>query len=317
MDWTTRMNTAIDYIEENLAGNIDYSKAAEKAFCSTFHFQRMFLAVCGITPAEYVRRRRLTLAVTELSDDLSKVIDIALKYGYESPDAFTRAFRNMHGITPTAAREPGVKLTAYPRISFQIQITGGNDMDYRIIETPAFNTAMVSRKFTNIGGQNFKDIPTWWEEFMKSPDCATITTLSGGKPGTITGGTMLGICYGEEETGENPVHDTEFGFEGDNTPTQGVERAEWTDYQRQQLRSLSQKLEELCNFDDDNKLASAELIIEDWLKSGFNPVVYCRFIPTANYVGKQLAPVLKKKFPKLDLQVVTSELPDELRRLVA
>ena len=75
-------------------------------------------------------------------------------------------------------------------------------MDYRIIETPAFNTAMVSRKFTNIGGQNFKDIPTWWEEFMKSPDCATITTLSGGKPGTITGGTMLGICYGEEETGE-------------------------------------------------------------------------------------------------------------------
>jgi AraC family transcriptional regulator len=202
MDWTTRMNAAIDYIEENLAGNIDYNTAAGKAFCSTFHFQRMFLAVCGITPAEYVRRRRLTLAVIELSDDSSRVLDIALKFGYESPDAFTRAFRNMHGVTPTAAREPGVKLTAYPRISFQIRLTGGNDMDYRMIEIPAFNIAMVSRKFTNIGGQNFKDIPTWWGEFRKSPDCAALAALSGEKHGKLTGGTMLGVCYGEEETGE-------------------------------------------------------------------------------------------------------------------
>ncbi|HEY95382.1 MAG TPA: AraC family transcriptional regulator [Dehalococcoidia bacterium] len=202
MDWTARMNAAIDYIEENLAGSIDYSKAAGKAFCSTFHFQRMFLAVCGITPAEYVRRRRLTLAVAELSDDSSRVIDIALKYGYESPDAFTRAFRNMHGVTPTAAREPGVKLTAYPRISFQIQLTGENDMDYRMIETPAFNIAMVSRKFTSIGGQNLKDIPAWWEEFSKSPDCAALVALSGEKTGPITGGTMLGVCYGEEKTSE-------------------------------------------------------------------------------------------------------------------
>jgi AraC family transcriptional regulator len=202
MDWTARMNAAIDYIEENLEGNIDYSKAAEKAFSSTFHFQRMFLAVCGITPAEYVRRRRLTLAVMDLSDDSSRVIDIALKYGYDSPDAFTRAFRNMHGVTPTAAREPGVKLTAYPRISFQIQLTGGIDMDYRMIETPAFNIAMVSRKFTNIGGQNFKDLPEWWGEFRKSPDCAELAALRGSGPGKYTGGSMLGVCYGEEKTGE-------------------------------------------------------------------------------------------------------------------
>ncbi len=202
MDWTSRMNAAIDYIEENLKGNIDYAEAAEKAFCSTFHFQRMFLAVCGITPAEYVRRRRLTLAVTELSNDSSKVIDIALKYGYESPDAFTRAFRNMHGVTPTAAREPGVKLMAYPRISFQVQLKGGIDMDYRMTETPAFTIAMVSRKFTNIGGQNLKDIPKWWEEYSKTPDFTALTALSKEKPGKVTGGVMLGVCYGEEKTGE-------------------------------------------------------------------------------------------------------------------
>lgn len=202
MDWTSRMNAAIDYIEENLAGNIDYSKAAENAFCSVFHFQRMFLAVYGTTPAEYVRRRRLTLAVAELGVDSSRVIDIALKYGYESPDAFTRAFRNMHGVTPTAARESGVKLTACPRISFQIQLTGGTDMDYRLKETPAFKIAMISKKFTNIGGQNFQDLPTWWGEFRQSPDWAALRVLSGEKPGTFTGGGMLGVCYGEEETGE-------------------------------------------------------------------------------------------------------------------
>ena len=90
------------------------AEAAEKACCSTFHFQRIFFAINGLTPAEYARRRRLTLAAMELAADKAKVIDVAIKYGYESPDAFTRAFRNLHGVTPTAAREPGVPLTAYP-----------------------------------------------------------------------------------------------------------------------------------------------------------------------------------------------------------
>jgi AraC family transcriptional regulator len=202
MDWSERMNAAIDYIEENLAGNIDYSKAAEKAFCSTSHFQRMFLAVYGITPAEYVRRRRLTLAITELSLDSSKVIDIALKYGYDSPDAFTRAFRNMHGVTPTVARDPGVKLTAYPRISLHIEPKGETYMNYRIIEKPVIPVAMVSRKFSNVNDQNLTDIPKWWEHFTASPDCAELFALRGNAPGRHTRGLMLGVCYGEEETGE-------------------------------------------------------------------------------------------------------------------
>ncbi|MGH8006240.1 MAG: helicase-related protein [Candidatus Binatia bacterium] len=116
------------------------------------------------------------------------------------------------------------------------------------------------------------------------------------------------------EAGENPVGDTEFGFEGDNSPTQVAEHNDWTDYQRQQLRGLSHQLAILANLKDDQKLASAEIILEDWLAKGFNPVVFCRYIATANYVGEQLAPALKKKFPKLDLQVITSELPDDLRK---
>lgn len=113
---------------------------------------------------------------------------------------------------------------------------------------------------------------------------------------------------------ENPVRDTEFGYEGDNTPTQIIERHDWTSAQRQSLRDLARELEKLANLKDDQKLASAELIIEDWLNEGLQPVVFCRYISTANYLGQSLAPVLKKKFPKLDIQVITSELPDEVRK---
>jgi AraC family transcriptional regulator len=157
------MNTAIDYIEANLAGEIDFNEAARKACCSTFHFQRVFFAINDITPAEYTRRRRLTLAATDLASGNHKIIDIAMKYGYDSPNAFTRAFRNLHGVTPTAAREPGVTLTAYPRISFHIQL---------------------------------------WDEFVKAPDCQKLTALSDGKPGAMTRGAMLGICYGEADAVE-------------------------------------------------------------------------------------------------------------------
>ena len=202
MEWSERMNAAIDYIEDNLAGEIDFTKAAEKACCSTFHFQRVFFAINGLTPAEYSRRRRLTLAATELTSGKEKIIDTAIKYGYESPDAFTRAFRNLHGVTPTAAREPGVTLTAYPRISFHIELKGGNDMDYKILKKPAFPIALTSRQFTNVDGQNLKDIPKWWGEFLKSPECSQMTSLTGNSPGTVTGGEMLGVCYGEADTGE-------------------------------------------------------------------------------------------------------------------
>ena len=113
---------------------------------------------------------------------------------------------------------------------------------------------------------------------------------------------------------DNPVRDTEFGFEGDNAPTQVIERNDWTASQRQKLRDFARRLDQLTGPGEDSKLASAALIIEDWLSHGFHPVVFCRYIATANYVGEQLAPLLKRKFPKLDLTVITSELPDELRK---
>lgn len=122
------------------------------------------------------------------------------------------------------------------------------------------------------------------------------------------------LSIDQEDLEQNPVHDLEYGTEQDSTPAHIIEKNDWTDYQRQQLRSLASELESLSNINDDQKLLSTELILDDWLSDGFNPVVYCRYIATAKYVGEMLVPSLKKKYPHLDIQVITSEIPDELRK---
>lgn len=123
-DWLDRMNSAMEYIETNLADNILYDEIAQRACCSTYHFQRMFPFITGVSLSEYIRRRRLTLAAFERQTTDAKVIDVAMKYGYDSPEAFARAFKNLHGIMPISARDKGVSLKTYPRMSFHISIKG-------------------------------------------------------------------------------------------------------------------------------------------------------------------------------------------------
>jgi AraC family transcriptional regulator len=205
MEWSERMNVAIGYIEENLAGEIDFSEAAKRACCSLFHFQRMFFAIIGVTPAEYTRRRRLTLAARELTSTNTKVIDIAVKYGYDSPDAFTRAFRNVHGINPQAAREPGVTLAAFPRVSFNIILKGDSDMDYKIIDKPAFDVVGRGKKFTTSDGTNLIKIPQFWQEFSASAEYQKLSKLSGGKPGLVTGADIISAILPNEKNTWDPI----------------------------------------------------------------------------------------------------------------
>ncbi len=122
------------------------------------------------------------------------------------------------------------------------------------------------------------------------------------------------VDEGVDEKSENPVQDSEFGHEGDNTPTSLLEQTEWSSYQRQQLRGFSDQLTAMSDLKHDQKCGAAEAILDDWLSAGFNPVVFCRYIATAKYVGDLLIPTLRKKYPKIDIQVITSELPDELRK---
>jgi AraC family transcriptional regulator len=104
VDSLERMNKALAYIEENLGDEIDFQQVERVALCSEYHFRRMFSFLAGVSLSEYIRRRRLTLAAFELLHRDLRVIDLALKYGYRSPDAFTRAFASIHGVTPAEAR---------------------------------------------------------------------------------------------------------------------------------------------------------------------------------------------------------------------
>ena len=116
MDWITGMQKAIDYIEAHLDDEIDYDRVAKESLSSSYHFQRVFGILCGYTLGEYIRNRRLTLAGAELASDRARVIDVALKYGYDSPDSFAKAFRAFHGITPSQARGNGSMLRSFSRL---------------------------------------------------------------------------------------------------------------------------------------------------------------------------------------------------------
>jgi AraC family transcriptional regulator len=190
MEWLERMNRAIGYIETNLAGEIELSEAARMACCSTYQFQRMFSFIADVTLAEYVRRRRLTLAALELQGDSdAKVIDIALKYGYESPISFARAFQAVHGITPSLARQGGIGLKAFPRMSFLIAIKGAEVMNYRIETKESFEVFGIEGVFRADGGldeEGMEETPRTpaqlWEHGHKSGDVKRLDARAGELP---------------------------------------------------------------------------------------------------------------------------------------
>ncbi|MFD2924138.1 AraC family transcriptional regulator [Halobacillus naozhouensis] len=163
MDSVKSMNEAIDYIEEHLLDTIDLKETARRAFCSEYHFSRMFSFLAGVSLSEYIRRRRLTLAAFELKNSSGKVIDIALKYGYNSPDSFARAFYNVHGLTPSEARKNGHSLKAYPRMTFQLAIQGGEEMNYRIEEKQPFRIVGTKKRVPIIFQGENPEIAAMWK----------------------------------------------------------------------------------------------------------------------------------------------------------
>ncbi|PEJ57482.1 AraC family transcriptional regulator [Bacillus sp. AFS002410] len=163
MDLLKNMNDALVYIEENLTSTMDYKEISRRAFCSEYHFKRMFSFLAGISLSEYIRRRRLTLAAFELKEHNTKIIDLALKYGYNSPDSFTRAFQNLHGITPSEARVNGNSLKAFPRMTFQLSIKGGNEMNYRIEEKEAFRIVGIKKRVPIIFNGVNPEIASMWK----------------------------------------------------------------------------------------------------------------------------------------------------------
>jgi len=163
MDSLSNLNAALQYIEDNLAEEIDLKKAARIACCSEYHFSRMFSFLAGIPLSEYVRRRRLTLAAFELQTSDVRIMDVAVKYGYSSADAFSRAFQGLHGISPSSVKSHAPSLKAYPRVTFQLTIQGGDVMNYRIVEKEAFRIVGVTKRVPiQFNGVN-QEIAAMWQ----------------------------------------------------------------------------------------------------------------------------------------------------------
>jgi len=163
MNLLEKMNGALTYIEENLTSDIDFKEAAKLACCSEYHFKRMFSFLAGITLSEYIRRRRLSLAAFELNNSNKKIIDAAIKYGYSSPDSFTRAFQNFHGVPPSEARNNGQSLKAYSRVTFQLSIKGGSELNYRIVEKKPFRIVGIMKRVPIIFHGVNPEIASMWK----------------------------------------------------------------------------------------------------------------------------------------------------------
>jgi AraC family transcriptional regulator len=188
LEWLNRMAEAIDYMEANMEVEINIEDIARVAYSSTFHFQRMFHMITGMTVSEYMRKRKLTLAAQELAVfKNSRVLDVALKYGYDSPESFAKAFRKVHGISPSAAREPGKSLKAFPRISFHLSLKGDKDMDYRIVEKEKFIVTGKQLRVKTTGGENQIRIPKFWGECNNDGTSEKICKSVGTN-------IMMGIC---------------------------------------------------------------------------------------------------------------------------
>ena len=163
MNWYEQMNKAIDYIEANICGDIDFNEIAKIICQSPANFQRTFSIVTGISIFEYIRRRKMTLAAFEMQNSEIKVVDVAYKFGYESPEAFARSFKEIHGVSPTSARKEGIQLKTFPRITFLLTIKGAIAMDYRIESKETFKVYGIEGIFNTEGGKNLIDIPKFWQ----------------------------------------------------------------------------------------------------------------------------------------------------------
>ncbi|MGN7175790.1 AraC family transcriptional regulator [Paenibacillus sp. FSL R5-0490] len=190
MSWIESLQKAIDYIEEHLLDE-DFSvqRAAEAANSSIFHFQRMFAILTDMPVGEYIRGRRLTFAAQDLVCTDLKVIDLAYKYGYDTPEAFTKAFRRQHGMNPTEARNFSGKLKSYNRLVIQVSLKGAEPMQYAIVEKEAFQVAGIKKEFSLVNEENLAGIPKLWDEVNSNGTSDKLFKLNNGD---IKG--ILGVC---------------------------------------------------------------------------------------------------------------------------
>lgn len=187
MEWVERLNESLNYIEEHLAEEIDYEQLGRIACCSAYHYQRMFTYLAGISLAEYIRRRRMSLAAVDLQGGDMKILDVAEKYGYRSPTAFNRAFQAFHGIAPSAVKNEGVSVKSFSPIVFRIAVKGANEMNYRIETKEAFRIIGVSAPLDQEIENNFMVVPNLWQEAVANGTIQKLAEKMDGAPMGLLG----------------------------------------------------------------------------------------------------------------------------------
>lgn len=215
MDWITGISKAIDYIEEHITEPTDYARAAKEACSSPFNFQRVFALLCGYTLGDYVRMRRLTLAGEALLSTDAKVIDVALKYGYDSPESFSRAFTRFHGVSPSAVRK-GAAIRSFSRICVKLILTGGRIMEYRIEKKQAAKIICRRREFTKPGDDyTNREIPEFWNECGRD---GSIQKLCGYIKDSAQFKGLLGVCFSTEMTDSGFPYGIGAEYDGESDP---------------------------------------------------------------------------------------------------
>lgn len=193
MEWIDRLNRAMDYVESHLE-EPDWQEAAGIACCSPYHFQRMFALLAGVSLSEYVRRRRMSRAAADLQSG-ERILDVALKYGYSSPTAFNRAFQAVHGLPPSQAKKPGVRLKSYPPLRFAITVQGVEEMEYRIETRDTFRIVGVSAPLGPDMEENFRNVPLLWGRAAADGTIPRLAALMDGEPKGL-----LGVCGGKDNS---------------------------------------------------------------------------------------------------------------------
>ena len=147
MDWVASIHQAIQYIEEHLREELTIREIAQQAALSPFYFQKGFAMLCGMTVGDYIRQRRLSAAGLEVLTTDRKIIDIALEFGYDSPDSFTKAFVRFHGLTPAALRKSGGAVRSFAPLRIKVTLEGGQNMDCKIMKKEAFTVLCRAKTF--------------------------------------------------------------------------------------------------------------------------------------------------------------------------
>ncbi len=195
MNWIQGIQNAINYVEANITQDIDFEEVSKQAYSSSFHFQRVFSILCGFSLGDYIRMRRLSLAGEELSKGKVKIVDIAMKYGYDTPEGFSRAFTRFHGITPNEAKHGG-KVKIFTPLSVKLSLTGGSKMDYRIEKRKAFKVVCKRKRVGKPQSANATaDITALWQEYGADGTLARLIACMPQK--TVMKG-LLGICFSAE-----------------------------------------------------------------------------------------------------------------------